>query len=50
MEKVYLTLDTVGQTAEKRKLENDFREGTSELKTVNVGVVTSVNLSLFVED
>uniref|UniRef100_A0A3P8UR75 Structural maintenance of chromosomes protein 5 n=1 Tax=Cynoglossus semilaevis TaxID=244447 RepID=A0A3P8UR75_CYNSE len=47
MEKVYLTLDTVGQTAEKRKLENDFREGTSELKTVNVGVVTSVNLSLF---
>uniref|UniRef100_A0A3P8ULN2 Structural maintenance of chromosomes protein 5 n=1 Tax=Cynoglossus semilaevis TaxID=244447 RepID=A0A3P8ULN2_CYNSE len=35
VEKVYLTLDTVGQTAEKRKLENDFREGTSELKTVN---------------
>ncbi|XP_026224608.1 structural maintenance of chromosomes protein 5 [Anabas testudineus] len=32
MEKVYLALETVGLTAEKTKLENDCREGASELK------------------
>ncbi|XP_054464848.1 structural maintenance of chromosomes protein 5 [Anoplopoma fimbria] len=33
MEKVYLALETVGLMAEKTKLENDCREGASELKT-----------------
>uniref|UniRef100_A0A8D3CCE0 Structural maintenance of chromosomes protein 5 n=1 Tax=Scophthalmus maximus TaxID=52904 RepID=A0A8D3CCE0_SCOMX len=33
MEKVYLSLETVGLLAEKTKLENDCREGASELKT-----------------
>ncbi|XP_037629733.1 structural maintenance of chromosomes protein 5 [Sebastes umbrosus] len=33
MEKVYLALETVGLTAEKNKLENDCRDGASELKT-----------------
>uniref|UniRef100_A0A1A8QLH6 Structural maintenance of chromosomes protein 5 n=1 Tax=Nothobranchius rachovii TaxID=451742 RepID=A0A1A8QLH6_9TELE len=36
MEKVYLALETVGLTAEKNKLENDCREGASELKTMDV--------------
>lgn len=36
MEKVYLALETVGLTAEKTKLENDCREGASELKTTDV--------------
>ncbi|KAE8293746.1 Structural maintenance of chromosomes protein 5 [Larimichthys crocea] len=35
MEKVYLALETVGLTAEKTKLENDCREGASELKTTD---------------
>lgn len=39
MEKVYLALETVGLTAEKSKLENDCREGASELKTTDVSVV-----------
>lgn len=39
MEKVYLALETVGLTAEKTKLENDCREGASELKTTDVSVV-----------
>lgn len=38
MEKVYLALETVGLTAEKTKLENDCREGASELKTTDVCV------------
>ncbi|XP_042347147.1 structural maintenance of chromosomes protein 5 [Plectropomus leopardus] len=33
MEKVYLALETVGLTAEKTKLENDCREGASDIKT-----------------
>ncbi|XP_068454351.1 structural maintenance of chromosomes protein 5 [Clinocottus analis] len=33
MEKVYLALETVGLMAEKNKLENDCRDGASELKT-----------------
>lgn len=36
MEKVHLALETVGLTAEKTKLEQDFREGTSELKSLEV--------------
>uniref|UniRef100_A0A7N6C342 Structural maintenance of chromosomes protein 5 n=1 Tax=Anabas testudineus TaxID=64144 RepID=A0A7N6C342_ANATE len=36
MEKVYLALETVGLTAEKTKLENDCREGASELKITDV--------------
>lgn len=36
MEKVHLALETVGLTAEKTKLENDCREGASELKTMDV--------------
>uniref|UniRef100_A0A3Q0QUY7 Structural maintenance of chromosomes protein 5 n=1 Tax=Amphilophus citrinellus TaxID=61819 RepID=A0A3Q0QUY7_AMPCI len=35
MEKVYLALETVGLMAEKNKLENDCREGASELRTVD---------------
>ncbi|KAM9350593.1 structural maintenance of chromosomes protein 5 [Symphorus nematophorus] len=35
MEKVYLAMETVGLTAEKTKLENDCREGASELKTTD---------------
>ncbi|XP_045912329.1 structural maintenance of chromosomes protein 5 [Micropterus dolomieu] len=35
MEKVHLALETVGLTAEKTKLENDCREGASELKTTD---------------
>lgn len=35
MEKVYLALETVGLTAEKSKLENDCREGATELKTTD---------------
>ncbi|XP_072222998.1 structural maintenance of chromosomes protein 5 [Leuresthes tenuis] len=35
MEKVYLALETVALTAEKNKLENDCREGASELKTMD---------------
>lgn len=38
MEKVYLALETVGLTAEKNKLENDCRDGASELKTTEVSV------------
>lgn len=38
MEKVYLALETVGLMAEKTKLENDCREGASELKTIDVSV------------
>lgn len=38
MDKVYLALETVAQTAEKNKLENDCREGASELKTTDVSV------------
>lgn len=38
MEKVYLALETVGLTAEKTKLENDCREGASELKITDVSV------------
>uniref|UniRef100_A0A671YR85 Structural maintenance of chromosomes protein 5 n=1 Tax=Sparus aurata TaxID=8175 RepID=A0A671YR85_SPAAU len=37
MEKVYLALETVGLTAEKTKLENDCKEGASELRTTDVG-------------
>lgn len=36
MEKVHLALETVGLTAEKTKLEHDYREGTSELKSLEV--------------
>uniref|UniRef100_A0A4W6CRK7 Structural maintenance of chromosomes protein 5 n=1 Tax=Lates calcarifer TaxID=8187 RepID=A0A4W6CRK7_LATCA len=36
MEKVYLALEAVGLTAEKTKLENDCREGASELKATDV--------------
>lgn len=36
MEKVHLALETVGLTAEKTKLEQDYREGTSELKSLEV--------------
>uniref|UniRef100_A0A671YJG9 Structural maintenance of chromosomes protein 5 n=1 Tax=Sparus aurata TaxID=8175 RepID=A0A671YJG9_SPAAU len=35
MEKVYLALETVGLTAEKTKLENDCKEGASELRTTD---------------
>uniref|UniRef100_A0A4W6CRY0 Structural maintenance of chromosomes protein 5 n=1 Tax=Lates calcarifer TaxID=8187 RepID=A0A4W6CRY0_LATCA len=35
MEKVYLALEAVGLTAEKTKLENDCREGASELKATD---------------
>ncbi|XP_026189199.1 structural maintenance of chromosomes protein 5 [Mastacembelus armatus] len=35
MEKVYLALETVALTAERAKLENDCREGASELKIVD---------------
>ncbi|XP_068188247.1 structural maintenance of chromosomes protein 5 [Antennarius striatus] len=35
MEKVQIALDKVGLMAEKTKLENDCREGTSELKTTD---------------
>ncbi|CAG6021385.1 unnamed protein product [Menidia menidia] len=35
MEKVYLALETVALTAEKSKLENDCREGASDLKTMD---------------
>ncbi|XP_030589592.1 structural maintenance of chromosomes protein 5 [Archocentrus centrarchus] len=35
MEKVYLALETVCLMAEKNKLENDCREGASELRTVD---------------
>ncbi|CAJ1085313.1 structural maintenance of chromosomes protein 5 [Xyrichtys novacula] len=35
IEKVYLALETVGLTAERTKLENDCREGASELKTAD---------------
>ncbi|XP_076734320.1 structural maintenance of chromosomes protein 5 [Maylandia zebra] len=35
MEKVHLALETVGLTAEKNKLENDCREGASELRTTD---------------
>ncbi|XP_069545003.1 structural maintenance of chromosomes protein 5 [Brachyistius frenatus] len=35
IEKVHLGLDSVGLTAEKAKLENDCREGTSQLKTTD---------------
>ena len=38
MEKVYLALETVALTAEKTKLENDCKEGASELRTTDVGV------------
>ncbi|XP_056154984.1 structural maintenance of chromosomes protein 5 [Lampris incognitus] len=34
MEKVCLALETVGLTAEKTKLYNDYREGTTELKAM----------------
>lgn len=40
IEKVYLALETVGLTAEKTKLENDCREGATELKTTDVSVST----------
>lgn len=36
MEKVYLALDMVGLSAEKTKLEKDFREGASQLKLMEV--------------
>lgn len=36
MEKVHLALETVGLTAEKTKLEQDCREGATELKTMDV--------------
>lgn len=36
MEKVYLALKTVELTAEKTKLENDFREGASLLRGMDV--------------
>lgn len=39
MEKVYLALEAVGLTAEKTKLENDCREGASELKATDVSVL-----------
>lgn len=39
MEKVYLALETVGLTAEKTKLENDCREGASELKMMDVRIL-----------
>uniref|UniRef100_A0A8C6Q076 Structural maintenance of chromosomes protein 5 n=1 Tax=Nothobranchius furzeri TaxID=105023 RepID=A0A8C6Q076_NOTFU len=42
MEKVYLALETVGLTAEKNKLENDCREGASELKTMDQQLASSV--------
>ncbi|XP_010792435.1 structural maintenance of chromosomes protein 5 [Notothenia coriiceps] len=35
MEKVYLTLETVGLMAQKSKLENDCRESASELQTTD---------------
>uniref|UniRef100_A0A669CV86 Structural maintenance of chromosomes protein 5 n=1 Tax=Oreochromis niloticus TaxID=8128 RepID=A0A669CV86_ORENI len=35
MEKVHLALETVGLTAEKNKLENDCREGASDLRTTD---------------
>jgi len=38
MDKVYLALETVALTAEKNKLENDCREGASELKTMDVRI------------
>uniref|UniRef100_A0A7N8Y1I5 Structural maintenance of chromosomes protein 5 n=1 Tax=Mastacembelus armatus TaxID=205130 RepID=A0A7N8Y1I5_9TELE len=38
MEKVYLALETVALTAERAKLENDCREGASELKIVDVSI------------
>lgn len=39
MEKVNLALETVGLTAEKTKLQNDCREGASEIKTMDVRVI-----------
>lgn len=44
MEKVHLALETVGLTAEKTKLENDYREGTSELKTMDVRAHALLNV------
>lgn len=38
MDKVYLALEMVGQTAEKSKLEHDCREGASELKAMEVRI------------
>uniref|UniRef100_A0A8D3CUC2 Structural maintenance of chromosomes protein 5 n=1 Tax=Scophthalmus maximus TaxID=52904 RepID=A0A8D3CUC2_SCOMX len=46
MEKVYLSLETVGLLAEKTKLENDCREGASELKTTEVSVSLTYMLIL----
>lgn len=36
MEKVYLSLEMVGLSAEKTKLEDDFREGASLLRSMDV--------------
>lgn len=36
MEKVYLSLEMVGLSAEKTKLEHDFREGASLLRSMDV--------------
>lgn len=36
MEKVYLALDTAGLSAEKTKLESDYREGSAELRSAEV--------------
>lgn len=36
MEKVYLSLEMVGLSAEKTKLEHDFREGASQLRSMDV--------------
>lgn len=46
MDKVNLALETVGLTAEKTNLENEFREGASELKTVEVSLYLSLSLCL----
>uniref|UniRef100_A0A8C8F0V2 Structural maintenance of chromosomes protein 5 n=1 Tax=Oncorhynchus tshawytscha TaxID=74940 RepID=A0A8C8F0V2_ONCTS len=36
MEKVYMALETVGMTAEKTKLETDCKEGSAELRVLEV--------------
>lgn len=48
MEKVYLALEMVGLTAEKAKLENDFREGVHDLKSLEVRVSHTTHTFLYI--
>uniref|UniRef100_A0A8C2ZVA8 Structural maintenance of chromosomes protein 5 n=1 Tax=Cyclopterus lumpus TaxID=8103 RepID=A0A8C2ZVA8_CYCLU len=49
MEKVYLALETVGLMAEKAKLENDCRDGATELKTTEVCVLLPLSYTSLTE-